>query len=159
MQQALKNHFGQSLPVTLVNHPPPPTQALLAQLVLLTQFVLAAVVLSGPQAAPYLARIGIVLPPETWQAVQEKKVGILMGAWFIGAHLPLPAATAAAALVQLTQLDAGREAFTGRPRRPDELALGASMPPAVELLPSACPCYTPRCRQHGPPKPAGDGRL
>lgn len=84
VQQALKNHFGQSLPVTLVNHPPPPTQALLAQLVLLTQFVLAAVVLSGPQAAPYLARIGIVLPPETWQAVQEKKVGILMGAWFIG---------------------------------------------------------------------------
>jgi hypothetical protein len=57
---------------------------MLAQVLLFAQLSILALVLAGQAAAPLLARIGIVLPPETWQAVQEKKIGILMGVWFIG---------------------------------------------------------------------------
>jgi hypothetical protein len=59
-------------------------QALLAQALLGLQLAVAAVVLTGRQAEPYLGRLGIVLPPETWQTLQDKKTGILMGVWFIG---------------------------------------------------------------------------
>jgi hypothetical protein len=84
LQQALRQHFGQSLPVHLANHPAPPPQQLLAQAILVAQACLAAVVLGGQRLAPVLARVGVTLPPETWEAMQQKKVGILMGAWFIG---------------------------------------------------------------------------
>ena len=56
----------------------------MAQLVLAAQLCVAAVVLTGQQAAPLLRQVGIVLPAETWQAMQEKKVPILMGCWFVG---------------------------------------------------------------------------
>lgn len=80
----LRQHFGPQLPVTLVNHPPPPLQALLAQVLLGLQLAIAAVVLTGRQTEPYLRRVGIVLSPDAWQTLQDKKTGILMGVWFIG---------------------------------------------------------------------------
>lgn len=43
-----------------------------------------AVAMAGRGAEPYLQRLGITLPPETWQAMQEKKAAVCMGAWFIG---------------------------------------------------------------------------
>ena len=85
MQQALQQHFGPQLQVHLVNHPPAPTQALLAKLLVAVQLAALGVVIAGQQAAPYLARVGVVLPPETWQTIAEKKIGLLMGIWFIGA--------------------------------------------------------------------------
>lgn len=56
-------------------------------MLLVAQMAVLGVVLAGPAAAPYLARAGIQLPPEAWRGVQEKKMGILLGVWFIGERL------------------------------------------------------------------------
>ncbi|KAI7840906.1 hypothetical protein COHA_005434 [Chlorella ohadii] len=82
--QALRQHFGPELPVELANHPAPPLQAALAQALFVVQLAAMAVVGAGQQAAPYLQRLGIVLPAEYWRTMQEKKIGILMGLWFLG---------------------------------------------------------------------------
>ncbi len=60
--QALRQHFGPELPVELANHPAPPLQAALAQALFVVQLAAMAVVGAGQQAAPYLQRLGIVLP-------------------------------------------------------------------------------------------------
>lgn len=91
VQRALQQRFGAQLLVTLQNHPPPPAKALLAQVLLAAQLVIAAVVLMGRQAealSPYLARVGIVVLPEQWQAMADKKTAILMSVWFIGTPQP-----------------------------------------------------------------------
>ncbi|PRW59621.1 seleno T [Chlorella sorokiniana] len=82
--QALRQHFGPDLQVELANHPPPPLQAALAQALFVVQLAALAVVGAGQQAAPYLERLGIVLPADYWRALQEKKMGALLGIWFIG---------------------------------------------------------------------------
>lgn len=81
--QALQHRYN-GIEVTLQNHPPTPAKALTAQLLMVVQLAAMGVVAVGQNAAPYLARLGIQLPPEAWRAMQEKKMMILMGAWFIG---------------------------------------------------------------------------
>lgn len=82
--QALRQHFGPQLPVELANHPAPPLQATLAQALFVVQLAALAVVGAGQQAAPYLQRLGIVLPADYWRTMQEKRVGLMMGIWFVG---------------------------------------------------------------------------
>lgn len=53
-------------------------------MLLVVQVVALAAVAAGPAAEPWLARLGIHLPPGTWRGIQEKKVAVMMGLWFIG---------------------------------------------------------------------------
>lgn len=51
---------------------------------MVVQMAALGVVLAGHQAAPFLERVGIVLPPEAWRGMAEKKMALLLGIWFIG---------------------------------------------------------------------------
>lgn len=54
---------------------------------MVVQVVALATVFAGRQAEPWLAQIGVQLPPETWRALEEKKVMLLMGIWFAGERI------------------------------------------------------------------------
>ena len=84
MQQALRQHFGEALLVTLQSHPPSPTNAMLAQAIVAGQMAVLAVIVVGNRAAPYLAQLGVAVPEESWRWVEDKKWQIAMGAWFLG---------------------------------------------------------------------------
>lgn len=84
LAQALQHRFGRDLPIKLANHPPTFVNGLAAQALMVVQVVALATVFAGRQAEPWLAQIGVQLPPETWRALEEKKVMLLMGIWFAG---------------------------------------------------------------------------
>ncbi|KAL4458875.1 hypothetical protein ABPG75_013740 [Micractinium tetrahymenae] len=72
------------MPIKLANHPPTALKGLAAQALLGVQLAALAAVFAGRQAEPWLARAGIQLPPEAWRAVEEKKLMICVGIWFVG---------------------------------------------------------------------------
>lgn len=59
-------------------------QGLAAQALMVVQVVALATVFAGRQAEPWLARLGIQLPPDTWRTLEEKKMMVLLGIWFGG---------------------------------------------------------------------------
>ena len=59
----------------------PLLQALAARAVQILQYTLMAVVMFGDHIFPVLG----VHPPEMYQQVKDKKFGVIMGAWLIGA--------------------------------------------------------------------------
>ena len=64
----------------------PRLQALAARAVQILQYILMAVVMFGDHIFPVLG----VQPPELYQQVKDKKFGVIMGAWLIGAGLCAP---------------------------------------------------------------------
>ena len=119
---------------------------MLAQALFVAQLAIMAVVLTGQAAAPVLGWAGIVLPPETWQAMQEKKVGILMGMWFVGE----------------SRVALSKPAGDVRLTMPPLLWERAGLPLAAQLrlgcLPQSPPSLPPSlsitcCRQHNPAEP------
>lgn len=64
--------------------PAPPPQALLAQIVTLAQFGAIALALVGEQVA---GALGFVIPPHLLATLREKRMVIIMGAWFAGSMI------------------------------------------------------------------------
>lgn len=62
-------------------------QALGARAVQILQYILMAVVMFGDHIFPVLG----VQPPALYQQVKDKKFGVIMGAWLIGAGPCAPA--------------------------------------------------------------------
>ncbi|KAL4423195.1 hypothetical protein ABPG77_000328 [Micractinium sp. CCAP 211/92] len=72
------------MPIKLANHPPTYVKGLAAQALMVVQVVALATVFAGRQAEPWLARLGIQLPPDIWRTLEEKKMMVLLGIWFGG---------------------------------------------------------------------------
>lgn len=143
-------HLPASLPASL--------QAALAQALFVAQLAVVAVAMAGRAAEPYLARLGITLPPETWLAMQEKKTAICMGAWFIGE--PARQAGSARALEPAPSVP-GRRARRLLPTRVRRSRCRSVDPCINQPLFTALISLAPRRerRQHDPQQPAVHGRV
>jgi hypothetical protein len=78
VQQYLRQHLGpENVDFVMENYPPTPTNAFLSKIVTMIQMGVMGAALLMDQLGNAL---NITIPPE----VKEKKMMILMGAWFIG---------------------------------------------------------------------------
>lgn len=78
VQQYLTQHLGpENVEFVMENYPPTPTNAFLAKIVTMIQMGVMGAALLMDQLGNAL---NMTIPPE----VKEKKMMILMGAWFIG---------------------------------------------------------------------------
>lgn len=81
VQQALQHRFGPHLTVHFTTYPPSPLNVVLARLVGFLQFATIGLALVGETAAQSL---GIAVPQEYLQLLQQKRMMIIFGSWFVG---------------------------------------------------------------------------
>ncbi len=83
MTSAFRQHFGDGLIVNYENYPPSPRQAALAQLMTFIQYSVIAFALAGQHICETLG-ISSQFPPSFWISLAEKRVSLVMGAFFFG---------------------------------------------------------------------------
>lgn len=76
----MQAHFPE-VPVTLVNHPPPPINVFLSRIVGAVQFAGLAVTIAGDSIFPVL---GYSQSPPWYTGIQQNKLGYAAGIWIVG---------------------------------------------------------------------------
>lgn len=74
-------HFGSTIEVEMDNYPPTPGNAFLSRIVTVLQMGVIALALASE---PICTALNIQLPENIVRELKEKKMMILMGAWFVG---------------------------------------------------------------------------
>lgn len=82
LRQHLESRYG--LQTHLSNFPPGPTKVMVLRVVRTAQYAVIGFAVAGEQALHF---VGVHYPPAFWERMRERRVALIMGAWFGGSML------------------------------------------------------------------------